>query len=425
MDYVNALRYLDAFKGEGIKPRLEHTKFILDRLGFRQDFKVVHVGGSKGKGSVCAFVNSILCEAGFRVGFYLSPPLQDFTERISVDRMFIPEDDFAALVSEAEPFIEELSSSELGKPTFFEVVTALALRYFQLRGVDFVVLEVGMGGRLDSTNVVDSVVSVVTGIELEHMRYLGTTIRQIAKEKEGIIKPNTTCITSAEDREALETLEKECKERKTKLVRIGADVKYEKTRSDDKIQEFNIDSKLKFRNLKIKLLGEHQIRNAVTAVAAVLEAAEVGEKSIRGGLLKARWPGRLEVVRENPTIILDGAHTLNGMNALKESLKLFKYDKLIVVLGISKDKPMAELTRQIAPLASEVVATKAVVENAGDPNVICEEARKHSKATLIPDIVEAVEHAVKSAGERDLILVTGSLYVVGEARGIWFDKVEL
>ena len=402
MDYSSALRFLDSFKGEGIKPRLEHTRFILDKIGFRQNFKVIHVAGSKGKGSVCAFANSILCEAGFRVGLYISPPLQDFTERISVNKKFISKRDVAELVEEIKPAVEELSRVPLGKPTIFEIITAMALRYFQLKKVDFAVLEVGMGGRLDATNVVDSLVSVVTEIELEHTKYLGTTIRQIAKEKAGIIKPNTTCVTASEDARVLKILEKICTQRKTKLIKIKANTTY-----------------------SIQLLGGYQKRNAATAVVAVKKAARVSEKQIRAGLIKTRWPGRLEVVQRRPLVILDGSHTLKGARLLKESLKIFDYEKLYLVLGLSKDKPIKEITKELSTVADEVIATKAKNENAGNPKTILTEARKHSSAVLVGDVRKAVKYALKRAGTRDLILIAGSLYVVGEARSLWFKRVVL
>ena len=425
MDYASALEYLDSLKGEGIKPRLEHTKFILERLGFRQDFRVIHVAGSKGKGSVSAFANSILCEAGFKTGFYLSPPLQGFVERISVNRRFVSEREVVRLVEDVKPFVEELSFSSLGKPTFFEVVTAMALRYFQIKGVEFAVLEVGMGGCLDSTNVVDSAVSVVTNIELEHTRYLGSMIAQITREKAGIIKPNTTCVTESEDSEVLGILEGICAERNARLVKVGSDVRYGKIKSDSRGQSFGISGGFNYRSLRIKLLGEHQVANAVTAVTAVRAAINISEAKVRSGLIKTKWPGRLEVVSKKPTVLLDGAHTMRGVAALVASLELFEYDKLYIVLGISKDKPMTDITRKLAPLATEVIATKAAVENAGDPRVILGEAVKHTESAVIEDVGEAVRYVRRRARPRDLILITGSLYVVGEARRAWHRKVVL
>jgi len=425
MDYSSALEYLDSFKVGGIRPRLGHTRFILERLGFRQDFKVVHVAGSKGKGSVCAFVNSVLCEADFRTGLYTSPPLQDFVERISVNKVFIGEADVAKLVSEVEPVVNEMSESELGLPTHFEVVTALALRYFQLKGVEYAVLEVGLGGRLDATNVVDSVVSVVTNIEFEHTQFLGNTVEQITREKAGIIKPNTVCVTASEDNAVLNILKEICRERKTRLLLVGQDIKYKATNSNPLEQEFNVSGNLNYQNLKITLPGEHQIRNAVTAIAALNEAVKVPEGKLRSGLAKTRWPGRMETVSEKPLILLDGAHTIKGVEALKQALKEYKYEKLHLVLGVSKDKPMAEITRRLAPMAHEVIATKAAVENAGDPSIIFNEASKHTQSAVIGDVKKAVERAASNSGPGDLILITGSLYVVGEARKIWHDKVEL
>jgi len=425
MDYSSALRYLDLFKQEGIKPRLEHTKFLLDKIGFKQTFKVIHVAGSKGKGSVCAFASSILCEAGFKTGLYISPPLQDFTERISVNKKSIPERDVALLVAEIKPFVEELEKSPLGKSTFFEIVTAIALRYFQLNKVEYAVLEVGLGGRLDATNVAASTVSVITDIELEHANYLGHTIEEIAVEKAGIVKAHGVCVTSSENPVVLKVLEAVSAERETRLIKVGLAVKYEITKSDLLGQEFNTTGLFEYKRLKIKLLGKHQVLNALTAATAVMHALKIKEAYVRKGLLKARWPGRLEVVKTNPLILLDGAHTLNSVAALKDAIKMFKYHKLYLLLGISKDKPIAKITCELAPLAAEVIATKAGIENAGDPKIIYQEARKHTKTILIQNVKEAVEYALGKAGKGDLILITGSLYVVGEARGMWFTKAEI
>lgn len=434
MKYCGAVSYLNTLSKFGIRLRLEHTRFLLNSLRVDYDrLKVIHVAGTNGKGSTCMMVNSILQAAGYSVGLYTSPPLCDFTERIVVNNRRIPEKKVVRIVGEIKPLIEKTGST-LGHPTFFEAATAIALKHFCDVGVDYMVLEVGLGGRLDATNVIEKpLISIITNIEYDHTKILGDTIREIALEKAGIIKQNGILVTAAGRKEALNVFRRECARKGARLYHIGTDVKYRSVKSDIRGQVFNLDGiHQKYKNLKIRLIGSHQIANAATAVCAVESLGRYGinipVKAIRAGLESARWPGRLELMQENPTVIIDGAHNPAGVRSLKGAIEnvfpLENYNKTVLVLGILKTKNIPEMVKEIAPTADCVVLTKAGVKDAADPYLIEKEARKYNKNTIVKKKVsDAVKYALSVAGKGDLICITGSLYVVGEARRNWLSKV--
>jgi dihydrofolate synthase/folylpolyglutamate synthase len=360
---------------------LNKIKRFLKKLGNpEQDLDIIHIAGTNGKGSVCAMLSAVLQEAGYSVGMYTSPHLIKFNERIRVNGRLISDKD-------VEKIIEKLNSIEKKykiKLTFFETATVAALIYFYEKNVDYVLLETGMGGRLDATNAVNPVLSVITNIGLEHTDYLGNTIKEIASEKAGIIKPKTTIITGAKGT-ALSIIKKIAKHKKAPLVVA------------------------KKQNLKINLKGRYQMENASTAYT-ILQHLNIHTRYIENGLKKIRWPGRFEFISKN--ILLDCAHNPEGIKALITSLKDLKYKDLIMVVGIMHDKNAASMLKKLKPLNPKLILTKADVSTAYSPKQL---AKFYRNSIIIPNLKKAIEYAKNLASKDDLIVIAGSIYLVGES----------
>jgi len=440
MTYPQVLDYLSALEHLGIKFGLSNIKKLLRAAGVSEDkFRIIHITGTNGKGSVAVFLSSILKEAGFRVGLYTSPHLIDFRERIRVDGRQISQKRVSELLSQLLFSIKTSRAEFSLKPTYFEIITALALQYFSQAGVEIAILEVGMGGRLDATNVFNhSLVSIITNVNHEHTEYLGKRISDISREKAGIIKENGIVITGVKQKEALEVIKGVCREKKTDLFRLGEDIKVQEVnqgRSADNFygfQKFNYQGMFNsFSDLKIRLLGRHQIENAALALGAIealrLRGIIVAENHLRKGLEKGTWSGRLEVINcvngkgENRKVVLDGAHNPAAMRSLKNALleNVIPHRRIILVLGILKDKDVKKMVPEIVPLCQEVVVTSPDTERALDKNLL----RKEVINYLVPGRVrvengvrEALMRALEIASRDDLICVTGSLYTVGEAK---------
>jgi dihydrofolate synthase/folylpolyglutamate synthase len=299
--------------------------------------------------------------------------------------------------------------------------------------VDFAVLEVGLGGRLDATNVVNPLVSVITNVSLEHTQILGDTVLKIAKEKAGIIKKNGILITATEDDEVFNLFRRICKEKKSKIFRVGRDIEFESLASSITGQEFTINGfNGRYDDLYIPLLGKHQLANAATAVGAIealrFHGIVIPEETIREGLKKVKWPGRLEIVQKNPLVVLDCAKDPEAMKKLKEAvLDIFNYEKLILVISISSDKDFRSMLNEIIPISDSIIITKHKVMNRGtDPKILAEEVKKFKKEfVIVEDVKDAVRKALNLANEKDMILVTGSLFTVAEARELWFKEVDV
>ncbi|MBU4419061.1 MAG: bifunctional folylpolyglutamate synthase/dihydrofolate synthase [Candidatus Omnitrophica bacterium] len=442
MTYPEAIRYLNSLANyekninysysETLK--LERIQDFLALIGNPQKFlRVIHIAGTKGKGSTCALVAYILREAGFSVGLYTSPHLNDFRERIRilcplVLRKRSPAKDFegmisqgalSSLVKELKPVINKYNrQSKYGALSFFEVYTAIAFLYFKREQINFAVLETGMGGRLDATNAADALVCGITPLSFEHVQKLGNTLAKIAAEKAGIIKNKGVIVVSArQEREAQEVILRRCKKIQADLYTVGRQIKYFKDKNSFWIRGL----KDNYKNLRLSLLGEHQLANAALAVGLVEALSFYGLNlrvtAIRQGLDHAVWPGRCEVVGRNPLIILDGAQNLASAQVLRKAIRgNFGYKKLILVLGISEDKDIAGICRTLNPLADEIILTRAATSRAADPARLARYFKR--KLYLTPGVKEAKLLAKSLAGKKDLILVTGSLFVVGEFRDV-------
>lgn len=417
-EYERATRYLYGLKKFGSRPGLERITRLLEMLGNPQSgLKVILVGGTCGKGSTCKFIESILREAGYKAGLFTKPHLSAFTERIVVNGRRIPDEKVAKFVGMAKPLCRQMEE----RPTFFEMNTALAYDYFAKKKVDFAVMEVGMGGRLDSTNVVEPLVSVVTNVGLEHTKILGDTVAKIAREKAGIVREGGVLITASEDPEALRVFRDVCSAKKARLVLAGKRITKEKSLGLLG-QEFTDG---KYGPLRIRLLGRHQLKNAAAALHVIEELPiKIGKTAIKNGLLNARWPGRLEVVWKKPLVLLDCAKDPLSMDALRESLLSLKRGKMFLVLSISSDKKISMMLDAIMPVVDSVVVTKhGMMGRAALPQQLAKTIK--SKFPGVPVLVAnnpktAVEKALRLASPRDTVCITGSMFLVAEARELWF-----
>ncbi|MEA1924655.1 MAG: folylpolyglutamate synthase/dihydrofolate synthase family protein [Candidatus Altiarchaeota archaeon] len=422
MDYQQAIYYLERLQGAGINLRLENITHLLSELGNPQEsLKCIHVAGTNGKGSVCAMISSILKNDGLRTGLYTSPHLECFRERIQVNNEMIPEGELTSHVAEMKPVIEDMRKKPLGEPSYFEAVTALAFLHFSRMRVDYAVIETGLGGRLDATNVINPLVSVVTNVSMDHAKYLGDSIEELALEKAAIIKENGILVTAADDVRALEILLGECRKKNAKPVLV-ADTSIMKIHSDTQGSEFDYRGVYDiYRGLFVPLPGEHQLINAATAISSIELLRDYGVRvcgdAINEGLSHVKWPGRLEIMGRNPFIVLDGAHNPSGFKQLKRSLaELFNYRRLYLIVAVSSGKDYLQMISEIASSVDLAVVTGLRDKGHVDPGLLAGEfigcGRDVVKAV---DMFNALDYALSRANEEDLVCVTGSLYGVAEA----------
>ena len=428
MNYSETLQWIHSTGRFGIKPGLKRMSKMMELLGDpHKRIKVIHIAGTNGKGSTAAFLSKILEKSGYRVGMYTSPYLEAFTNRMAINGEDIPEDTLVEIVKKMKPLVKEISADpELGQMTEFEVVTSIAFYYFASQAPDFVVLEVGLGGRLDATNIIENpLVAVVTNIGLEHTEILGDTIEKIAWEKAGIIKDSVSVVTAVPRPEALRVIQEKCQEKHAPLFNLREKVSIEKKSSSLEGQAFDYVNPqgLILKDLCIRLLGEHQIINASTAVAVTEVLREKGftisENSIGEGLKAARWAGRLEVMGKNPLLILDAAHNTDGVKSLQKALQeQVEYAKLVLVIGILGDKALDDMLKEIIPMADKIVITKPDSPRAAEPETVAETAEKYTRLPIILEdsIPRAINIALSLAEPEDLLLISGSLYTISEAR---------
>lgn len=427
----NTVQYLYSLKGHGSKLGLDRMERLLDLLDRpERSFKSILVAGTNGKGSTVAIIYSILRKAGFSVGRYISPHITCLNERIVVDDKQIKDEDLFKIVNRIRKKIETMKGEEnFEHPTFFEVTTAATFVYFKERNIDFAVLEVGMGGRLDATNTVAPLVSVITNVSLEHTKILGDTIEKIACEKAGIIKENGSVITAVEGK-ALKKIIEICRERNAKCMVNGSEIKTKNISTKNWTQKFDASVFDKeYIGLELGLFGGHQIKNAICAIGAVSvlqqQKITISEEAIRAGLQEVKWPGRMEIVQQKPMVILDCAKDADASRNLADAIrKDIKPKKLVVVIGISSDKNIPEMIGALAPLATVVILTAHnVMGRAADPQLLANEVMKYNKKfEIIPKVKDAVKRGIEIGGVNATVVVTGSVFTIAEAREIWFGK---
>jgi dihydrofolate synthase/folylpolyglutamate synthase len=419
--YQESLDYLTSLGRFGIKLGLERTEALLHALGDPQElFQGVLVAGTNGKGSVCAMVSSVLQAAGYRVGLMPKPHLISYTERIQVDQRPIAEADFAALLTELQPAINKVAS-ELGPPTEFEILTSAAFYYFARAGIDLLVCEVGLGGRLDSTNVLDLGVNVITNIALDHTQHLGSTLEAIAAEKAGILKPDSIAITGAQP-PALAVIEAKARDQQVPLLRLGQEIEVSAIDKDwAGVQATITTPRGTYRDLRIPLLGVYQADNAALAVASIdalrSRGWEVSNGALRDGLARTRWPGRLEVIDRDPIVLVDGAH---NPAALERSLaavqKLAKGRPLVIIFGAMRDKDLASMLALLRRVNAPLIFSRIDWHRAEVPTELAK--RFEGESETAESSAEALSRAREKAGRHGIVFVCGSLYLVGEVKAI-------
>jgi len=414
--YEKCLEAMYSLHRFGIKLGLDIISGMLSSLGNPQEtFNCIHIAGTNGKGSVASALSTILHRAGYRTGLYTSPHLVSFNERICINNEPITNDDIVAAHAKVTGAFQGDREN-----TFFELTTAMALYEFGRQNVDWAIIETGMGGRLDATNVLNPDLSIITNISLEHQSYLGDTIAEIAGEKGGIIKPGVPVVTGVWQPEAIETIESLAGDQNAPLARFKETFGIHP--SSENIFDYrgiatNLDA------VAVGLPGKHQLENAALVLAAceTLNLAgkiKIDEEDMRYGLMNNSWPGRLEIVAEAPTILLDGAHNLVACEALAHFLKTRFADRdITLVVGILDDKPYEKMLGLLVPNCNKLILTRPVIDRALEPEALLPVVEPYGKATtIIANVPDAVNHAVDTTGRDEVICVAGSLYVVGEAR---------
>lgn len=446
--YKEAVEYLESFIDYEKIPvypyktciDLARMNQLLELLGNpQQGLRAVHIAGTKGKGSIACMTASILTEAGFKTGLYTSPHLIDFKERIRVDKVKIRPEQVVGLAVR----IKDLIGTE--PFTFFEVYTGLAFMYFKECQTDFIVLETGLGGRLDATNVVRPDVCGISSISLDHTDKLGQTLEKIAREKAGIIKEGAVVVSAPQEPAAAKVIQDVCLRKKTRLFRVGQekaqavfvqDILFELVKSDrdsnaralpGRQQTFNLKGMVnEYSRLELPLLGVYQVVNAAVAVGLVeglsFSGVKVPMEAVKNGLAKVQWPGRLEVIRDNPKVVLDGAQNKASARALVQAVQEnFDYNKLILIFGISKDKDIEGVLRTITPLVDEIILTRADNPRSAGPEdlkkILKNKLKFSANITVIEQMPRAYETALEKARDNDLVLVTGSFFIMGEIPG--------
>lgn len=427
MTYKEAMDYISSVGRFGSNYGLKRTFRLLELLGSpHEKIKLIHVAGTNGKGSTTAMVTKILRGLGYKVGMYTSPYLEEFEERIQINGENINKNTLVRLLEEVKIAINKVIEEGYEHPTEFEIITALMFLHFYNEKIDYGVIEVGLGGRLDSTNVLTPKVSVIASISLDHMNILGDNLKDIAKEKAGIIKEGVPVILYPQKKEVEEVILKIAKENNSKVYLVKKEdgrlihIDYESLYQNVEIEGY----KSKY-TIKLPLLGEHQILNlnvALNTIEVLCEQEQIkfDKKIVEKSLEDVKWIGRLEVLGKKPTIVIDGAHNIDGIKALRKNIeKYFKYNKIYLLLGILADKQVKEMIEEIAEIAEKIYALTPHSERAELSEDLKNEILKYNSNTIaFESYEEAISSVLKEAKEEDLILISGSLYMIGDMRKI-------
>ncbi|MDD3839875.1 MAG: bifunctional folylpolyglutamate synthase/dihydrofolate synthase [Clostridia bacterium] len=425
MNYKQAIEYIHSANQFGMKLGLENIIKLLQELDNpHQGIKVIHVAGTNGKGSVSSMISSILIESGYKVGLFTSPYLENFNERIKINGINVSDEQISNNITLIKEKIDHMINMGYQHPTEFEIVTALGFLIFKQSKVDFIVLEVGLGGRLDSTNVVTPLICVLTSIGMDHMNILGNDIEKIALEKAAIIKPGSIAVSYPQTKNVYKIIENECAKKDVVLNRVEcAEIKRIGFSESGQIFDFKYDN-LVLKNLKLNLIGRHQILNAATAIIAVMSLKKhdikICEKAIEKGLENVKWPGRLEIISKQPLILIDGAHNIDGAKSLKLALKEhFNKRKILMVIGMLEDKDVEGVVEVLAPIAESIITSQPENKRALNPEKMALLVNKYCENVHISDSVEqAVDKALYMCNDDQMIVFCGSLYLVGKVRTI-------
>jgi dihydrofolate synthase / folylpolyglutamate synthase len=431
--YNQALDYLYSYVDYSLKhiSELAKAEFNLDRifalmeeLGNPQEkYPIIHVAGTKGKGSVAALCASALRAAGYKTGLYTSPHLWDYVERIQIDAEPISHEQLVELVEEVKPAV-----AKIPKLTTFEITTAIGLLAFAKNAVNAAVIEVGLGGRLDATNVVLPKVSVITSLSYDHMAVLGDTLAKIASEKAGIIKEGIPVVSAPQTEEALEVLERIAKERNSLFILVGKDIKFERLTSSLDGQSLQIIDNLRHLtlDLRLPLLGAHQIENAAIAYAALKTSGiPISDEDIQKGFPQAKWPARFEVLQREPPVVIDSAHNRDSALRLRQTLdEYFPQTPVILIFCALEDKDITGMLAELKPRLESVVATRADHPRAPDAEWIADQVHKAGiPVEAVTPVANALERALELAGDKKLVLAAGSVAFAGEVSAAWRKRM--
>ena len=429
LDYIYSFVDFSRTHQENLSPEnfdLTRMQEFSRLLGFPQNsYPTIHIAGSKGKGSVGAFCVSMLESAGYKTGFYTSPHLKDFEERMQVNRKPIDRDLLVEMVEEVKPDVAKVPGL-----TTFEIMTGLAYLFFQRAGVDLAVIEVGLGGRLDATNVITPEVSVITSLYLDHITILGDTIEEIAAEKGGIIKPGIPVLSAPQEKAAMDVLKRITEENDSELFKVGEDYLFAIESQSLEGQDFRIDfpDRMAGKDYSIPLLGDYQVINAVTAMATLdilgPRGFPVALDDLRQGLIDVQWPARFEILRRDPPVIVDSAHNPASVKKLRETIDQYFPDlPLILVFGISRDKQLDDMYSAILPRTSYLVTTQADHPRAMDAEELLDCAKEYQiEGEAVPNVGLALNRALEVAGDEGIVLIAGSIFAAASARIAWFEN---
>lgn len=425
MKYEEVMKYITEVGNFGSNYGLERTYKLLEHLGNpERDLKLIHIAGTNGKGSTTSMITEILMGEGYKVGMYTSPFIEEFEERIQINRNNIPKESLAILMDEIKVAVDKVIEAGYNHPTEFEIITVLMLLYFKKENIDFGVIEVGLGGTLDSTNVIKPIIQVITSISFDHTNLLGNTLEKIAREKAGIIKRGIPTVIYPQQEEVLKVIKNKCFEMDSELyIANNENLKFKNIVNLDKPYQL-----LKYNNeidILLPLLGEHQIINLSVAMQAIevlnnKNIIDISIANIVKSIKNVSWKGRLEVLSNNPYVVIDGAHNIQGIKTLSRNIKkYFKYENLYLILGILADKDVEEMIKIITPMAKKVYSVTPNSIRGELAESLKDEVSKFNKNCKAFDkYEEAYLEALNDASEKDLILASGSLYMIGDMRKI-------
>jgi dihydrofolate synthase / folylpolyglutamate synthase len=428
MKDLKALKYLEELRVLGSNYGLERTERLLKLVGDpHKKIRLIHIAGTNGKGSTSSILGKVLIEHGYKVGFFNSPHLEEIEETIRINDDNIAEEELVNLLEEIKPYVNKIVEEGYKHPTEFEVLTCVMFLYLYRQKVDFGVIEVGLGGRLDSTNVITPILSIITPISLDHTNILGNTVEEITSEKVGIIKENIPVITCKQKDKVINIIKSKALLTNSKLTIVDSNNfnLLEIVNDDIPYQRVSINFNNNKYTLDLSLLGKHQIINLSLAIKALEELQRLNYINIEinklyKGVKSVKWKGRLEVLKKNPYIVIDGAHNIAGIEFLKSNIEeYFKYKKLYLILGILADKNVEEMVKVIAPLATEVYTVTPNSIRAASANELKEIVlRYNNNCIAFDDYDKVIQLSLSKASKDDLIIASGSLYMIGEIRKI-------
>lgn len=426
-NFVEAIQYLEDLNKFGWKPGLDRIRKLLELLGNpEKTFKSIHVGGTNGKGSVTVTIGKILEDQGYRVGKFISPEIYNIRERIQINSEWISEEKIIEILSRIRILIDEMKACGFEEPTNFEVWTAMCFQYFSEETIDFGVIEVGLGGEIDSTNVIDPLLSVITNVSIDHKDYLGNTEVEIAKVKSGIIKKGRPIITGSTDKDVLAVIEKKAKETGSQIYRFGLEFDGIEKSFDEGISNFIFQNKEYELEVSFSLVGHHQIVNGAVSLEAIYILNKLGYEvdvtRARQSLSNVVWAGRLEMLHyKGKRVLLDAAHNLEGAKNLALALTdIYNYRKIVLMVGILADKERQKMIDYLGPFGDKVIVTKPNSPRADDFRKVEEYFKEYSKEIyVIEDVREAMEMGISLLEDGDILCITGSIYMLQEIRKLF------